>query len=108
MQPYCTLVCAARSLASWIRSLARLSVRKAARLAVYDEIMMSTKNHHMPATMRVDAALRQAGKPLKEHPGETDKQSTRRSTRNSPNLPLVSEERMTLKITIRPRTFTIK
>jgi hypothetical protein len=35
----------------------RLSVRKAARLAVYDAIMMSVKNHHMPATIRVDTAL---------------------------------------------------
>ena len=34
-----------------------LAVRKAARLAVYDEIMMSVKNHHIPATMRVDGAL---------------------------------------------------
>lgn len=35
----------------------RSTVRKAARLAVYEEIMMRVKNHHMPATMRVDTAL---------------------------------------------------
>lgn len=35
----------------------RSTVRKAARLAVYEEIMMSVKNHHRPATIRVDVAL---------------------------------------------------
>ena len=33
------------------------TVRKAARLAVYDEIIISVKNHQIPPTMRVDAAL---------------------------------------------------
>jgi hypothetical protein len=33
------------------------AVRKAARLAVYEEIMMRVKNHHMPATIRVEIAL---------------------------------------------------
>ena len=33
-------------------------VRKAAKLAVYDDIMMSVKNHQMPATMRVEMALK--------------------------------------------------
>ena len=33
-------------------------VRKAAKLAVYDEIMISVKNHQMPATMRVEMALK--------------------------------------------------
>lgn len=32
-------------------------VRKAAKLAVYEETMMSVKNHQMPATMRVDTAV---------------------------------------------------
>ena len=36
----------------------RSTVRKAARLAVYEEIMMSVKNHHIPATIRVDRALK--------------------------------------------------
>nr|CAI5834719.1 unnamed protein product [Callosobruchus analis] len=31
--------------------------KKAARLAVYDATMIRQKNHHMPATMRVDIAL---------------------------------------------------
>lgn len=34
------------------------TVKNAAKLAVYDEIMMSVKNHHMPATILVDTALR--------------------------------------------------
>ena len=33
------------------------TVRKAARLAVYDEIMISVKNHQIPPTIRVEAAL---------------------------------------------------
>ena len=35
----------------------RSTVKKAAKLAVYDEIMISVKNHHIPATIRVDIAL---------------------------------------------------
>jgi hypothetical protein len=33
------------------------TVRKAARLAVYELMMMRVKNHQMPPTMRVEAAL---------------------------------------------------
>jgi hypothetical protein len=33
------------------------TVRNAAKFAVYDEIMMSVKNHQTPPTMRVEAAL---------------------------------------------------
>ena len=33
------------------------TVRKAAKLAVYELIMMRVKNHHMPATIRVEIAL---------------------------------------------------
>ena len=35
----------------------RSTVKKAARLAVYEEIMISVKNHHIPATIRVDIDL---------------------------------------------------
>ncbi|CAB0012695.1 unnamed protein product [Nesidiocoris tenuis] len=35
----------------------RSTVRNAARLAVYEEIMIRVKNHHMPATIRVETAL---------------------------------------------------
>jgi len=56
--PYLIFVCLARSSALSIGESILSTVRKAARLAVYEEIMMSVKNHHMPATMRVDTALR--------------------------------------------------
>ena len=36
----------------------RSTVRKAAKLAVYEEIMMSVKNHHIPATIRVETVLK--------------------------------------------------
>lgn len=32
-------------------------VMDAVRLAVYDEVMIIAKNHHIPATKRVDTAL---------------------------------------------------
>lgn len=32
-------------------------VRKAAKLAVYEEIIIIVKNHQIPATIRVDVAL---------------------------------------------------
>lgn len=35
----------------------RSTVKKAARLAVYDEIMMSVKNHQTPPTMRPERDL---------------------------------------------------
>lgn len=35
----------------------RSTVKKAAKLAVYEEIMIIVKNHQMPATIRVDVAL---------------------------------------------------
>ncbi len=47
----------ARSSADSIGVAIRSTVRKAARLAVYDEIIMSVKNHQMPPTMRVEAAF---------------------------------------------------
>ena len=36
----------------------RSMVRKAAKLAVYDESMIRAKNHHIPVTRRVETALR--------------------------------------------------
>lgn len=35
----------------------RSTVRKAAKLAVYEDIMISVKNHQVPATILVDKAL---------------------------------------------------
>lgn len=56
--PYLIFVCLARSSALSIGESILSTVRKAARLAVYEEIMINVKNHHIPATMRVDTALR--------------------------------------------------
>ena len=51
------LVCLARSSAELTAVSICCAVRKAARLAVYDEIMMRVKNHQIEATMRVGMAL---------------------------------------------------
>lgn len=55
--PYFIFVCFARSSALSIGESILSTVRNAAKLAVYDEIMMSVKNHHIPATILVDTAL---------------------------------------------------
>ena len=34
------------------------AVKKAAKFAVYEEIMIRVKNHHIPATIRVEMALK--------------------------------------------------
>lgn len=39
------------------------TVRKAAKLAVYEEMMMRVKNHQMPPTIRVDRALGMSSEP---------------------------------------------
>ena len=50
--PYWISVCLARSSADSIGVNILSTVRKAARLAVYDEMMMSVKNHHtLPTTL---------------------------------------------------------
>lgn len=54
--PYDISRCSARSWADSMGEAIRSTVKKAAKLAVYDEMMMSVKNHQMPPTMRVDAA----------------------------------------------------
>lgn len=48
--------CEARSSAFSIGVIIRSTVRNAAKLAVYEEIMMSVKNHHIAPTIRVDVA----------------------------------------------------
>lgn len=55
--PYLILVCFARSSALSMGESMRSTVRNAAKLAVYEEIMMRVKNHHIPATIRVETAL---------------------------------------------------
>ena len=56
-QPYLILVCLAKSSADVIGESIRSAVKKAAKLAVYDEIMINVKNHQKPAHIRVDVAL---------------------------------------------------
>ena len=56
--PYSTSVCLARSSAELIGVTIRSTVKKAAKLAVYDEIMISVKNHHTPPTIRPDTDLK--------------------------------------------------
>lgn len=54
--PYAISVWSAKSAAFSIGVIIRSTVRKAAKFAVYDEMMISVKNHQMPPTMRVDVA----------------------------------------------------
>lgn len=60
--PYLIFVCFAKSSALSIGESMRSTVKKAARLAVYDEIMMSVKNHHMPATTLKGGTFRLAAR----------------------------------------------
>lgn len=55
--PYLTLFWLAKSSALSIVLSIFCCVMKAAKLAVYEEIIIKVKNHHIPATMRVDTAL---------------------------------------------------
>jgi len=54
--PYLISVCLARSSADSIGDLMRSVVKNDVKLAVYDEMIISVKNHHIPLTIRVDAA----------------------------------------------------
>ena len=56
-QPYLILVCLAKSSAELIGVSILAAVRKAAKFAVYDEIIIRVKNHHIPATILVEMAL---------------------------------------------------
>lgn len=55
--PYSILVCFARSSAESMGASIRSTVRKAAKLAVQEEMMIKVKNHQIPPTIRVDRAL---------------------------------------------------
>lgn len=55
--PYSTWVCCDRSSAELMGVTMRSTVRKAARLAVYDEIRISVKNHHTAPTIRPETDL---------------------------------------------------
>ena len=56
--PYLISVCLARSSADSMGDCILSTVRKAARFAVYDEMMMSVKNHQTLPTIRPDIDLR--------------------------------------------------
>ena len=66
--PYLISVCFDRSSALAIGDVILSTVRKAARLAVYDEIMISVKNHQMPLTIRVDTAFGAISEPASQTP----------------------------------------
>jgi hypothetical protein len=51
-QPYLISLCFERPSTSSMGDFKRLVVRKAAKLAVYEEIMIRAKNHHTPVRMR--------------------------------------------------------
>jgi len=55
--PYLISVCLARSSADSMGDCIRSTVRNAARLAVYDEMMMSVKNHQTLPTIRPETDL---------------------------------------------------
>ena len=55
--PYLILVCLAKSSAELMGIFIWAAVKKAARFAVYDEIMMRVKNHQILATALVEIAL---------------------------------------------------
>ena len=55
--PYLILDCLAKSSTELIGASILSIVRKAARLAVYDDIMISVKNHQKLATVRAEMAL---------------------------------------------------
>ena len=55
--PYLILVCLAKSSADSIGDSILSTVRKAARLAVYELIMIKVKNHHIAAIILVETDL---------------------------------------------------
>lgn len=64
--PYSILVCLAKSSAESIGDSIRSTVRKAAKLAVYEEMMISVKNHQMPPTILVESALGMSSEPNRD------------------------------------------
>ena len=54
--PYLILVCLAKSSALSIGDSIFVMVKNAAKLAVYEDIMIRVKNHHRQATIRVEIA----------------------------------------------------
>lgn len=63
--PYSILVCLAKSSAESIGESILSTVRKAAKLAVYEEIMINVKNHHIPPTILVESAFGISSDPVR-------------------------------------------
>lgn len=55
--PYDMSVCSAKSAAFSIGVIIRSTVKNAAKFAVYEEMIISVKNHQIPPTIRVDVAF---------------------------------------------------
>ena len=63
--PYWILFCEARSSTLSMGVIMRSTVRKAAKLAVYEEMRISVKNHQMAPIIRVDVAFGFRSQPFK-------------------------------------------
>lgn len=59
-------VCLAKSSAFLIGAVILVIVRKAARLAVYEEMRIRVKNHQTPAIILVELAFGASSQPVKE------------------------------------------
>jgi len=57
LHPYCMTVCLAKSSTFEIAGAIRDRVREAAKLAVYEDIMIRVKNQQILAKVRVESAL---------------------------------------------------
>ena len=58
--PYLTLSCPGKSVALLMLTSKSWTMRKVAKLAVYEETMINVNSHQNPATIRVEAHLRQS------------------------------------------------
>lgn len=65
--PYAISVCFARSSALSMGDTILSTVKKAARLAVYEEMMIKVKNHQTPPTIRPDRDLKAKGRRCQKH-----------------------------------------
>lgn len=89
--PYLISVCLARSSADSMGEFMRSTVRKAARLAVYDDMMMRVKNHHTLPTIRPDIDLWSTERTMlcycnNQHDREQEKETTSLPFNESKNL----------------------
>lgn len=71
--PYLMTFWRAKSSADSMGDFIRSTVRKAARLAVYDDMSMRVKNHQIPLTIRVDTARGATSDPCKWNKAKQNK-----------------------------------